>query len=53
MHRAAILTWALRSIDWGQYKLVGFTSTFDQNVASLNHGGWDPSGGLIVFGGAN
>jgi ribosomal peptide maturation radical SAM protein 1 len=29
------LTWALRSIDWGQYKLVGFTSTFDQNVASL------------------
>ncbi|MFO0698436.1 MAG: RiPP maturation radical SAM C-methyltransferase [Nitrospira sp.] len=29
------LTWALRSIDWGQYKVVGFTSTFDQNVASL------------------
>lgn len=29
------LTWALTAIDWGQYKLVGFTSTFDQNVASL------------------
>lgn len=29
------LTWALTTIDWGQYKLVGFTSTFDQNVASL------------------
>jgi hypothetical protein len=29
------LTWALTAIDWGRYKLVGFTSTFDQNVASL------------------
>lgn len=29
------LTWAMTAIDWGQYKLVGFTSTFDQNVASL------------------
>ena len=29
------LTWALTAINWGQYKLVGFTSTFDQNVASL------------------
>ena len=29
------LTWALTAIDWGQYKMVGFTSTFDQNVASL------------------
>lgn len=29
------LTWALTAFDWGQYKLVGFTSTFDQNVASL------------------
>jgi len=29
------LTWALTAIYWGQYKVVGFTSTFDQNVASL------------------
>lgn len=29
------LTWAMAAIDWGQYKMVGFTSTFDQNVASL------------------
>ena len=29
------LTWAMTAIDWGQYKIVGFTSTFDQNVASL------------------
>ncbi|HXV68758.1 MAG TPA: RiPP maturation radical SAM C-methyltransferase [Nitrospira sp.] len=29
------LTWALTAIDWGQYRIVGFTSTFDQNVASL------------------
>jgi ribosomal peptide maturation radical SAM protein 1 len=25
----------LRSVDWGQYRVVGFTSTFHQNVASL------------------
>jgi ribosomal peptide maturation radical SAM protein 1 len=30
------LTWALTAIDWGRYRLVGFTSTFDQNVASLS-----------------
>ena len=29
------LTWALTAFDWSQYKLIGFTSTFDQNVASL------------------
>ena len=29
------LTWAMTAIDWGQYSLVGFTSTFDQNVASM------------------
>ncbi len=29
------LTWAMTAIDWGQYRVVGFTSTFDQNVASL------------------
>jgi ribosomal peptide maturation radical SAM protein 1 len=30
------LTWAMTAINWSQYKLVGFTSTFDQNVASLS-----------------
>ncbi len=30
------LTWALTSVDWGEYDVVGFTSTFDQNVASLS-----------------
>ncbi len=30
------LTWAMTAIDWGQYRVVGFTSTFDQNVASLS-----------------
>lgn len=30
------LTWALTTVDWDQYDVVGFTSTFDQNVASLS-----------------
>ncbi len=30
------LTWALTSVEWGDYDVVGFTSTFDQNVASLS-----------------
>ncbi len=50
------LTWALRSIDWGQYKLVGFTSTFDQNVASLTMAKLIKDlypEVAIVFGGAN
>ncbi len=50
------LTWALRSIDWGQYKLVGFTSTFDQNVASLTMAKLIKDlypHITIVFGGAN
>ncbi|BFU94782.1 MAG: putative Radical SAM protein [Nitrospira sp.] len=50
------LTQALTSIDWGQYRLVGFTSTFDQNVASLTMAklikDLYPSV-TIVFGGAN
>jgi ribosomal peptide maturation radical SAM protein 1 len=29
------LTWAQTSIDWGQYRLIGFTSMFHQNVASV------------------
>ena len=50
------LTWAMTAIDWGQYKIVGFTSTFDQNVASLTMAklikDLYPSV-TIVFGGAN
>lgn len=29
------LTSLLTQVDWSQYRIVGFTSTFDQNVASL------------------
>ncbi|MDR4464854.1 MAG: RiPP maturation radical SAM C-methyltransferase [Nitrospira sp.] len=50
------LTWALTSINWGQYKLVGFTSTFDQNIASLTMAKMIKDlypGVTIVFGGAN
>lgn len=50
------LTWALRSIDWGQYTLIGFTSTFDQNMASLTMAKLIKdlySHVTIVFGGAN
>ncbi|MFI5247302.1 MAG: RiPP maturation radical SAM C-methyltransferase, partial [Nitrospirales bacterium] len=50
------LTWALTSIDWGQYKIVGFTSTFDQNVASLTMAKLIKDlypNVMIVFGGAN
>ncbi len=50
------LTSALTGIDWGQYKLVGFTSTFDQNVASLTMAKLIKDlypHVTIVFGGAN
>ena len=50
------LTWAMTAIDWGQYKIVGFTSTFDQNVASLSMAKMikDLYPNIkIVFGGAN
>jgi ribosomal peptide maturation radical SAM protein 1 len=50
------LTWALTAIDWGQYKMVGFTSTFDQNVASLTMAKLIKDlypEVMIVFGGAN
>jgi ribosomal peptide maturation radical SAM protein 1 len=50
------LTWALTAIDWGHYKLVGFTSTFDQNVASLTMAKLIKDlypHVKIVFGGAN
>ena len=50
------LTWALTAIDWSRYKLVGFTSTFDQNVASLTMAKLIKDlypEVTIVFGGAN
>jgi ribosomal peptide maturation radical SAM protein 1 len=50
------LTWAQTAIDWGQYKIVGFTSTFDQNVASLTMAKLIKDlypHVTIVFGGAN
>jgi ribosomal peptide maturation radical SAM protein 1 len=50
------LTWALTAIEWGRYKMVGFTSTFDQNVASLTMAKLIKDlypDVTIVFGGAN
>ncbi len=29
------LHWAVQSVDWSRYGLVGFTSTFNQNIASV------------------
>ncbi len=29
------LHWAVESINWGDYEVVGFTSTFNQNIASV------------------
>lgn len=50
------LTWAQTAIDWSQYTLVGFTSTFDQNVASLTMAKLIKDlypNVTIIFGGAN
>ncbi|MGB0911893.1 MAG: RiPP maturation radical SAM C-methyltransferase, partial [Nitrospirales bacterium] len=50
------LTRAMTDYDWGQYDVVGFTSTFDQNVASLTMAKLikDLYPDIrIVFGGAN
>ena len=50
------LTELLTSHDWGQFKVVGFTSTFDQNVASLTLAKLIKElypAVRIVFGGAN
>ena len=50
------LTELLTSYDWAQFKVVGFTSTFDQNVASLTLAKLIKElypAVRIVFGGAN
>lgn len=57
-HRLApqFLTWAATAHDWGDYKIIGFTSTFDQNVASLTLAKLIKDlypDVRIVFGGAN
>jgi ribosomal peptide maturation radical SAM protein 1 len=53
---APFLEHCLQSVDWRQYDLVGFTSTFEQNLASLALArrlrAQHPHLGL-VFGGAN
>lgn len=50
------LTWCLTTVDWSQFDVVGFTSTFDQNVASLSLAKLIKDvypDVRIVFGGAN
>jgi len=50
------LTWASTSIDWGQYAVIGFTSMFHQNVASVTLAKLIKDlypDVKIVFGGAN
>ena len=50
------LTWALTSVEWDHYDVIGFTSTFDQNVASLSLAKLIKDiypNVRIVFGGAN
>jgi len=50
------LTGAMASVDWGGYQVIGFTSTFDQNVASLSLAKLIKElypHVAIVFGGAN
>jgi ribosomal peptide maturation radical SAM protein 1 len=32
---APFLDWCLQAIDWSRYDIAGFTSTFEQNIASL------------------
>lgn len=50
------LTWAATAIDWGQYAVIGFTSMFHQNVASVTLAKLIKDlypKVTIVFGGAN
>jgi len=58
LHRTAneYLNECLKMVDWGKYDLIGFTSTFSQNLASLAlaqriRQRWEDK--IIVFGGAN
>ena len=55
-HAEPFLEHCLRAVDWGGVDVVGFTSTFEQNVASLALARRlkDAHPGLVVaFGGAN
>lgn len=47
---------AMAAVDWPRYDLVGFTSTFEQNVASIAAAAWIKridQKAIVVFGGAN
>lgn len=55
-HVGPFLEHCLRSVDWGRYAVVGFTSTFHQNMASLAlaHAVKERHPGkVVVMGGAN
>jgi len=50
------LAWAAGAVDWGQYDVVGFTSTFNQNLASVTLAKLIKEqypGVTTLFGGAN
>ena len=50
------LQWAVDSIDWSRYSAVGFTSTFNQNLASVTLAKWIKEKYpeiKILFGGSN
>jgi ribosomal peptide maturation radical SAM protein 1 len=50
------LHWAVESVPWGRYDVVGFTSTFNQNVASVTLARMIKEkypGVKILFGGSN
>jgi ribosomal peptide maturation radical SAM protein 1 len=50
------LSWLMQIVDWSQFRVVGFTSTFQQNVASLALARRIKAAYpdvIVVFGGAN
>ena len=50
------LNWAVESIPWSDYSVVGFTSTFNQNLASVTLAKWIKEkypNVKILFGGSN
>ncbi len=50
------LHWAVESIPWGDYSVIGFTSTFNQNLASVTLAKWIKEkypNVKILFGGSN
>ncbi len=50
------LSWAVESIPWSDYSVIGFTSTFNQNLASVTLAKWIKEkypNVKILFGGSN